>query len=280
MWVTCQSMTQTLVIGPEDSWQLPSVREAFAARGLVSFFLWKDLRVRYRQTFMGVLWVILQPALEMIVFTVVFGQVFGKTIAGVPYPLFAYAGLLPWTYMSIAITSGTQSLVAHADIVKRIYFPRFLLPIANALAKLIDLCISLVVLIVCLLVIGTPLSWNALLLFPVLGLLFLSAAGASLWLSALHAVYRDVGLIVPYFLRLSMFLTPVVYPLDSLSPRLQTLLWINPLTSAVELFRAALLAGHAINLQLMLLGCGMALVLFCTGFIFFQKTERHILDIL
>lgn len=273
-------MTQTLVIGPEDSWQLPSVREAVAARGLISFFLWKDLRVRYRQTFMGVLWVILQPALEMIVFTVVFGQVFGKTIAGVPYPLFAYAGLLPWTYMSIAITSGTQSLVAHAEIVKRIYFPRFLLPVANAMAKLIDLAISLLVLVVCLLVIGIPLSLNALLLIPVLFLLFFSAAGASLWLSALHAVYRDVGLIVPYFLRLSMFLTPVVYPLDSLSPKLQTLLWINPLTSAVELFRAALLPGHAIDVQSMLLGCGMAAILFVTGFLFFQKTERHILDIL
>ncbi len=272
--------TQELVIGPTDTWWIPPVAEAWKARGLFSFFIWKDVRVRYKQTFIGFLWVMLQPMLEMLVFTVVFGHFFDKVIAGAPYALFAYAGLLPWTYMSVTVQSGTQTLVAHADIVKRIYFPRFLLPIANALAKMIDLGISLVLLLFLLLATGTPITERILLLPLVCLLLLIAAAGVSLWLSILHALYRDVGLIVPYFLRLSLFLTPVVYPLSSLSPTLQTALWLNPLTSAVELFRTALLPGLPLPWNGLLLGSGLSLLIFVTGFLFFRRMEGRVLDII
>lgn len=270
----------TIVIGSSEKWWHLPWREAWESRGLFSFFLWKDVRVRYKQTFMGLLWAMLQPVMEMIVFTLVFGEIYAQSVTNVPYYLFVYAGLLPWTYIATTVSSSTQSLVANADIIKRIYFPRFLLPVAVAVTKMIDFGVALVIMIILMAFEGVPIGMPLLAVPLACPLLLLAAIGASFWLSALNALYRDVGLILPYFLRLSMFLTPVVYPLGSLSPTVQTILWINPLTSAVELSRAALLPQQLVQWNLVAIGTLLCVALTVSGFLFFRRMESRILDTL
>ena len=277
---SAENPAYTIVIGPSEKWWHFPLRETWESRGLFSFFLWKDVRVRYKQTFMGLLWAMMQPVLEMIVFTIVFGDIYAKSVSNVPYYLFVYAGLLPWTYIATTVSSSTQCLVAHADIMKRVYFPRFLLPVAVSVTQLIDVGVALLIMIILMVIEDVPIGMP-LLAIPIASILLLIAAiGASFWLSALNALYRDVGLILPYFLRLSMFLTPVVYPLDSLSPTVRTIIWINPLTSAVELSRAALLPQELVEWKLVGIGTLLCIALTVSGFLFFRKMESRILDTL
>ncbi len=273
-------MTRSLHLRPGQAWWNVPLKDLWEYRHLLSFFTWRDIKVRYKQTFVGVLWVIMQPFLEMVVLAVIFGDLYRQTDTHIPYPLFVYAGLLPWTYFASAVNSSTGSIIANADIVKRIYFPRIMVPIATALSKLLDFTMSFLILLGLMAYYQYPVHASILLVPVLLFLLLLATSAIALWLSILNTLYRDVALIVPYFVRIAFFLTPVIYPVESIGPRWQWLLLLNPLTGIIESFRSVLLEGGSISLSLLGPSIGVIILLFFGGLWFFYKLENTMLDTL
>jgi len=256
------------------------VQEFWLHRHILYFLVWKDVKVRYKQTLIGGFWVLLQPFLEMVVLSIVFGEFFARSGSNVPYPLFVYAGILPWTYFSVSLTSGASSVVANADLMKRTYFPRMLIPLSSAIAKMVDLLMSLVILLGLMLYYDMPAGLPIVLLPFLLALLILTSAALSLWLSALHAAYRDVVLFLPYFLRIGMFLTPVIYPVSIVPEDWRVLLYLNPLTGIIEAFRAIILRETLVEPNHLLFTTGITLVIFASGALFFARAERKMLDVI
>jgi lipopolysaccharide transport system permease protein len=257
--------------------------DVWAYRELLYFLAWRDVKVRYKQTLLGVLWVVLQPLVSMVIFTVLFGILLQVDSGDVPYPVFALAGLLPWNYFSQALTRSSTSVVNSAHLVTKIYFPRLVIPLSGILSSLVDFAIAfgaLVVLMVVYRIAPTP----ALLVLPALVLLaMVTALGFGLWLSALNVKYRDVNYLLPFLIQIWMYVTPVVYGSNLLPERFRFLLSLNPMTGVVEGFRWAILgpAGVGDYLSAPLIGVSVAISLgvLISGLIFFRDTERTFADI-
>jgi lipopolysaccharide transport system permease protein len=269
------------VIRPPRGWQFVNVRELWQFRELVLQLAWRDVKVRYKQTILGVAWAVLQPALMMVVFTTCLGRMAGLPSGDVPYPLFVYAGLLPWMFFATAITNAGNSVVGSERLVTKIYFPRLAIPIAAVLTAAVDFLVALGLLAFLMLYYGV--AWNlSFLLVPVLfGLMALAALGVGTLLAALTVAYRDFRYATPFMVQLGMFATPTIYmqPTGEETGGLRALLILNPMAGLIGVFRAAALGGPIAWNQI---GISLAaVVLVCVaGCLYFRKVEDSFADII
>jgi lipopolysaccharide transport system permease protein len=274
-----QQTTRSIVIKPSKGWVSFDFGELWRYRDLFFFFVWRDIKVRYRQTIMGVAWAIIQPVLTMVIFSFVFGRLAKIDSDGLPYPIFNYAALVPWTFFATAVTLASNVLVQNANMVKKIYFPRLVMPAATVLSVLVDFALAFVVLLGMMYYYGFAPTANAVWL-PVFVLLTLVAAlGVSLWLAAMNVQFRDVRYVVPFLIQAWLFITPVVYSSSLLSDFWRTVYGLNPMASVVEGFRWALLGtGTAPGLMLVVSTC-MALAVFISGAFYFRRMEKSFADL-
>jgi lipopolysaccharide transport system permease protein len=268
-----------VIIAPSKSWVSLQLGDVWLYRELLYFLTWRDVKVRYKQTMLGASWAILQPLMTMLIFTLLFGRLAGIKSDGVPYPIFAYAGLLIWTFFANSVTTSGNSLVGSANLITKIYFPRMIIPGAAVAAGLVDLAIAFVIQIVLMIYYHVAIS-AAILMVPVLVLLTtLLALGVGMWLSALNVKYRDIRYAIPFLIQLGMFASPVIYPESMLQGKLKYVLRLNPLTGIIENFRVALF-GHN-NFDWNSLGISTAITLFILVYsaYSFRRLERSFADI-
>jgi len=254
------------------------LREVWAYRELLYFFVWRDVKIRYKQTAIGVLWVVLQPVLTMLAFTLFFGRLAKLPSEGLPYPVFYFAALVPWTYFSYALQMTTSVVVDSQAIITKVYFPRLILPISAALSGLVDFAIGFVVLAIFTLAYGIRPTLAALWLPALLALAFFTALGVGLWLSALNALYRDVRYVIPFLTQIWLFATPVAYSSSLLPEPFRTIYGINPMVGVVDGFRWAML-GSAPPGPMMLVSAIVAVIILMTGGMYFRRMERTFADI-
>jgi len=252
-------------------------------RELLMFLVWRDIKVRYKQTALGVAWIVLQPLLSTVIFTVIFGLLLGAPSQGVPYALFALAALVPWQYFSGSLTRVGTSLVNSAHLITKVYFPRLIIPLSGVISTLLDFAIGFVVLVLLGIYYRVPPTWNLLWLPAFLLLAVISALAFGLWLAALNVRYRDVNYLIPFLLQIWMYVTPVVYGSSLIPERYRFLLALNPMTGVVDGFRWCLLSGLSPSFtapgDLFILSLGITLVVLVTGVGFFSHTERTFADI-
>jgi lipopolysaccharide transport system permease protein len=254
------------------------LREVWAYRELLYFFVWRDVKIRYKQTAIGVIWVVLQPVLNMLVFTLFFGRLAKLPSDGLPYPVFYFAALVPWTYFAYALQMTTNVVVDNQHLITKVYFPRLILPISSALSGLVDFSIGFVVLAIFTIAYGIPPTLAALWLPALLALAIFTALGVGLWLSALNALYRDVRYVIPFLIQFWMFASPVVYPSTLVPPRWRWLYGLNPMASVIDGFRWAITGrGKAPNLLLLASSAVVALVVL-GGLFFFNRMETSVAD--
>ena len=266
------------VIEPTKGFVAIDVRELWHYRDLLYFLTWREISIRYKQTVLGFAWAILQPLLTMIVFTVFLGRLAKVPSDGVPYPVFSYLGLLPWTYFANAVTRSGTSLVANANLLSKVYFPRLLIPLSGTLSALVDFAIALVLLFVIMLIYSVPITPSMLLMIPLTLLTSILATGVGMWLSALNVQYRDVQHAVPFLVQLWLFATPVAYPSSSVPERWRLLYSLNPMAGVIDAFRAA---GLSRPIPWGSLGVSIAVALLVTaiGAWQFRRMERRFADI-
>ncbi len=271
--------TYELVIKPRRGWQPVDWREVLLHRELLGFLVWRDIKIRYRQTLLGGVWAVLQPLMAMLIFTFVFNRLAGVRSDGPPYPLFAFAGLAPWVFFSNALTASSNSLVSNQQLVAKIYFPRVFIPIGAVLALLVDLTFSLLLLDVLMIKYHWAPTYHIVELpIFVLAALF-SASGLGLIFSALNVNFRDVKYAVPFIVQMGLFMTPVIYPVSYLPAKLRPLLALNPMTGVVMGFRSALL-GTPVDMKVLELSLAVSVVLFLVGLLIFRRMERRFADII
>ena len=269
----------TIVLEPRKSLFHLDLKAIWEYRELLYFLVWRDLKVRYRQTLIGICWVVLQPLLTMIIFTAIFSRFAKIPSDGLPYPIFAYSGLLPWTLFASSLTRGSDSIVTNAQLISKIYFPRLLLPLSGILSPLVDFAISLVILIIMMIWYGTLPTVGILALPIFLVLAILTALAVGLWLSALNVRYRDVAHAIPFLIQLWMFASPIAYPV-SLVPETWRLLYsLNPMAGVIEGFRWALLGKESPDFGVIMISSVMVLALLLPGIVYFKYTERTFADV-
>jgi lipopolysaccharide transport system permease protein len=276
MNMDAQSVT---IIESQKGWIPIALKEIWKYRELFYFLTKKDIKVRYKQTVLGGLWAIIQPLFTMIIFTLFFGKLAKIPSDGIPYPIFVYTGLLPWTYFANALTASGNSLVGSANLITKVYFPRLIIPASASLAGLIDFFIAMIILGV-LMIYYQFMPGISVLLFPFLvGLTFLCAVGVGLWLSALNVQYRDIRYAIPFVIQLWMFVSPVIYPVSMVSEKYQWLLALNPMGGVINAFRASLLGHKPIDWFLLGISVAIILFLFLSGMYYFRKMEKTFADV-
>jgi lipopolysaccharide transport system permease protein len=270
----------TVVIEPRTGFFKLELRALWEYRELVYFMVWRDVKTRYKQTMLGVAWALLQPLMTMLIFWVVFSQ-FARVPSGrLPYPLFAFVGLLPWTYFSQAVARSGTGLVGNSNLIGKVYFPRLIIPLAATLTPAVDFLLSFVVLAGLMIWYGIAPSL-ALLAFPLLFLLtFVTALAVGTWLSALNVKYRDVGHLIPFLIQIWMYASPVIYPLSIVPERWQALYSLNPMVGIITGFRWALVGGEFPNLTAGLISVVGVLALLGGGLVYFRRTEREFADVI
>ena len=268
------------VITPPTGLAVPDLRELWAYRELLYFLVWRDVKVRYKQTGLGIAWAVLQPLLTMLVFSLFFGRLARVPSDGVPYPLFALAALVPWTFFAYGLTQSANSVVADQQLVTKVYFPRLAIPTATVLSGAVDLVPSLVVLLGLMLYFGLAPSLNALWTGPLLLLAFVTALGAGLWLAALNVRYRDVRYTLPFLTQLWLFATPIAYPSSLLAEPWRTIYGINPMAGVVEGFRWALLGTDTAPGPIIAVSALAALLLLVGGVFYFRRMEDSFADVI
>ena len=269
----------TLRIAPPRGWLDLHLKELWSARELLYFFVWRDVKIRYKQTAIGAAWAIIQPFMTMVVFSLFFGALAKIPSHGLPYPIFYYSALLPWTYFAGALQNATNVVVEQQSVITKIYFPRLVLPLSAVVSGLLDFAISFLVFL------GMMVWYHikpgpALLLFPLFLLLaVLTALGVGLWLSAVNAIYRDVRYVVPFLVQFWMFASPVAYPSSLVPERWRWLYGLNPMAGVIEGFRWALTGTGQPPSGLLAVSAAMVLLLVAGGAAYFQKMEGTIADV-
>jgi len=268
-----------VLIEPARGWPSLRLSELWKFRELLGFLAWRDIKIRYKQTLIGVAWVVLQPLLTMLMFWFLFGRLAGIKSDGIPYPIFAFTALLLWTFFSNAVTTSSNSLVGSSHLITKVYFPRMIIPMAAVGAGLLDLLISFPLLVALSFSYGAKLSWTVLLV-PVLVLLtMLLALSVGTWLSALNVKYRDVRFALPFVVQLWMFASPIIYPSSMLPGKWRWLLRLNPLTGIIEAFRACLF-GRELDWA----GLGVSSIITIAALVYsayaFRRVERSFADII
>jgi lipopolysaccharide transport system permease protein len=268
------------LIAPSGQQALLGMRDLFEFRGLLYFLMWRDIKVRYKQTALGVLWAVIQPLAQMVVFSIFFGQL-GKLSqqSSVPYPLLTLCALIPWQFFATAVGQASNSLVANERLLTKVFFPRLIVPLAAVFGALFDFAISLVLLLFGMAYFGAVPSLRVLALPGFLLVAIVTALAVGLWLSALNVKYRDVRYAIPFVLQIWMFVSPVAYPASIVPPVWRTLYGLNPLAGVVEGFRWSLLGGEPPTPSLMGISFLMTMVLLVTGMAYFRRLEQTFADI-
>jgi lipopolysaccharide transport system permease protein len=263
-----------------SGWAWPKFRELWEFRELLFFFAWRDIKVRYKQTVMGALWAIIQPFFTMVIFSLFFGRLASIPSDGLPYPVFSYTALVPWTFFANALAQGSNSLVFSANMIKKIYFPRLALPIATVLAGVVDFALAFIVLL------GIMLYYD---LVPTIKIIWLpfffllalvTSVGVCLWLSAMNVQFRDVRYTTPFLTQVWLFITPIAYPSSLLPEAWRTAYGLNPMAGVVEGFRWALLGTDTAPGPMIVVSSVVALALFISGAFYFRRMEQSFADVL
>jgi lipopolysaccharide transport system permease protein len=254
-------------------------KELWAYRELFWVLTARDIKVRYKQTVLGAAWAIIQPFMTMVVFSIIFGGFAKMPSDGFPYPVFVYAGLLPWTFFANSLTRSGSSVVSSAHLISKVYFPRVIVPLSSVGANIVDLAISTVLLLLIMLYYGVSWSTNLLVAPLLLVLVILIALGVGTFISALHVAYRDLAYLTPFLVQLWMYATPIIYPASLVPEKWRVLFYLNPMTGIIEGFRSAFL-GTPFNLWPIGVSLSMGIVLFLTGVLYFKKVERRFADII
>ena len=271
--------TASILIEPPRRWERLDLRECWRYRELLYFLAWRDLKVRYKQTVIGAAWAILQPLLTMVVFSMIFGTFLSVPSEGVPYPLFSYAGLLPWNFFAGALTRSGNSLVIDANLISKVYFPRLILPTSAVLSLLLDYADAFIILLLKMYIYGIV-PGIAVVTLPLFLLLSVATALASgFWLSAANIKYRDVAYVIPFLTQFWLFLTPVVYPTSIIPDRWRLLYGLNPMVGVVEGFRWALLGQQELAWDLLAVTTIVVLALLISGLYYFRRMEHEFADI-
>lgn len=266
-------------IEPSGTWSALNLRELWTYRELLYFLIWRDVKIRYKQTALGAAWAIIQPLFTMLIFTLIFSRVAGIRSDGIPYPIFAYAGLLPWTFFSNAVTTSGNSLVGSAHVITKVYFPRLLIPAAAVGAGFVDFAVAFVMVIPLMFYYHVKLTLNLFWLPIPIALTVLLALGVGMWLSALNVKYRDVRFAVPFMVQFWMFLSPIAYPSSVIPERWQLLYSLNPATGIVEGFRSALL-GQPFKWANLGISTAITLAGLLYSSLVFRKMEKTFADII
>ncbi|MEJ2582460.1 MAG: ABC transporter permease [Acidobacteriota bacterium] len=275
----------SIVIEPSKGWVPVRLRDLWEYRDLLYFLVWRDVKVRYKQTVLGAAWAILQPTLTMVVFTIFFGGIAGISSDGLPYPIFSYAALLPWTFFAQGLSQSSNSLVGSQNLITKVYFPRLIIPLAAVLSGVVDFFLAFLVLLAMMAFYGI---WPglAIIWLPLfLALAFTTALGVGLWMSALNVEYRDVRYVVPFLVQIWLFITPVIYPTSAVTDRLESIglpAWLyglNPMVGVVEGFRWALLGVGSRPGPLILASAAVTALITVSGAFYFRRMEQTFADV-
>jgi lipopolysaccharide transport system permease protein len=253
--------------------------ELWRYRGLLYFLVWRDVKVRYKQTMLGIAWAVIQPTMTMVVFTIFFGRFAGLPSEGIPYPLFTFVAVLPWQLFATALQESSNSLVANQHLISKVYFPRLILPIAAMLAALVDFVVAMAVLVVLMIYYGVSPSVMVVLLPAMVVLTLVSALSVSLWLSALNVRYRDIRYLVPFVIQLWLFATPIAYSATMVPQELRTVWALNPMTVVVDGFRWALLDTRPPDPNMVLVSASVVVTVLLFGLFYFRRAETTFADV-
>ncbi len=256
-----------------------NLKELWAHRELLYFLVWRDVKIRYKQTLLGAAWAIIQPLLTMLVFTFIFGKVAKIDSNGIPYPVFAYAALLPWTFFANAITNSGNSIVGSAHLITKVYFPRPIIPMASVCAGLVDLAVAFPMLVVLMFYYHTGITLNALFLVPLALLTTLLAIAVGMWISAINVKYRDVKFAMPFVVQIWMYLSPVAYPSSVVPAKWQTIYSLNPFVGIIDGYRAALF-GRAFDWKALAVSLVVTMGFLAYASRQFRKMEKGFADII
>ena len=274
-----QTGPELTVIEASSGWRLIDWRELWRYRDLFYFLVWRNVKVRYAQSVLGLGWAVIRPVFSMIVFSIVFGRLAKVASDGVPYAIFSYAALVPWTYFSSALTGASGSLVGASGMISKVYFPRLIIPLTTVLSNLVDFAIALLILFGLMVWFGMqPTIWALLLPLLVL-LMMLTVTGLGMWLTALAIQYRDVNYGLSFAVQLLMYAAPVVYPASSIPQQYRWLYGLNPMAGVIEGFRSALLGTNPMPWDLLLPGTITAIIIFIGGALYFRRMERIFADV-
>jgi lipopolysaccharide transport system permease protein len=266
-------------IKPSRGWALPQIRDVWAYRELLYFLVWRDLKVRYKQTVLGVLWAIIQPFFLMVIFSIFFGKLGKIPSEGVPYPIFAYTALLPWSYFAKSLNACSESVVGQRHLITKVYFPRLIIPVSSVLSGLVDFAISFSILLAMMFYYDIIPTLSVLLLPLLIVMVVATALGAGLWLSALNVQYRDVRYAITFLIQFWFFATPIVYP-SSLVPEKWRLFYsLNPMVGVIEGFRGALLRKGQIIEFTFILSVVVIVFLLLSGIFYFRRMEKEFADV-
>jgi lipopolysaccharide transport system permease protein len=271
--------TSVIRIEPSRAWLSINLQELWVYRELVYFLVWRDVKVRYKQTVIGIGWTILQPFMTMVIFTVIFGNFAKVPSDGLPYPVFAYTGLLPWDLFANALNRCTASLVSSANLITKVYFPRLIVPASAVISGVMDFAIAFVFLLGIMLWFHVVPTWDAIALPIFLLLALMTALAVGLWLSALNVRYRDVGHAVPFLIQIWMFLSPVAYPVSLVPERWRLLYSLNPMVGVIEGFRWVLVGKESPDFKLIAASTVAVVILLLAGLIYFKRIERTFADV-
>lgn len=270
---------EVLVIQPKKGWVQVDFRELWAYRELLYFLTWRDIKVRYKQTVLGAAWAILQPFFTMVVFSLFFGKLAKIPSDNIPYPIFSYTALVPWTFFANGLSQSSSSLVASANLLKKVYFPRLVIPVSSVLSGGVDFVLAFVVLLAMMLFYGIA-PTAAVVWLPLLLVLALATSlGVGMWLTAMNVRFRDVRYAVPFLVQAWMFATPIAYPSSLLSEPWRTVYGINPMVGVVEGFRWALLGTDTAPGPIILVSASVAAFLLVTGALYFRRMEKSFADV-
>jgi lipopolysaccharide transport system permease protein len=278
MYISAAQSVPLKIITPPRGWFAVNWRELWAYRELLYFLTWRDIKVRYKQTALGVIWALLQPFTKLIVFSVIFGRLAKIDSEGFPYPVFLYAGLLPWQFFSEALSQSSGSVVGSSGLITKVYFPRLIVPIASVGGCLVDFAISFLVVLGLMFYYHVSPTLHLLMVFPLVFVTMFAALGAGTVLSAFSVAYRDFRYVIPFMLQIWMFVTPVIYPVKFVPPRWQWILKLNPMTGVVDGYRSALL-GKPFEWSNLCVSLAVTAIVFIFGLFYFRKQEVIFADI-
>ncbi|MEK7453015.1 MAG: ABC transporter permease [Patescibacteria group bacterium] len=269
-----------IIIKPKKTFSLEDFKEIWRYKELLYFFTWRDFKVRYKQTAIGILWAIFQPFMTMVVFSLFFGALLKVPSDGIPYPIFVYTGLLFWQFFSSALSETSNVLIANQTIITKVYFPRLILPFSAVATKFVDFGIAALILGGMMFYYGFTPELSSIIVLPILLIItFMAAVGGGLFLSAINVKYRDVRFVLPFFIQLLLFVTPVIYP-ASIAGKYSWILAMNPMMGVIQNARAVLLGTAPINWILIGISFLVCLILLVIGIIYFKKVERYFADII
>ncbi|MCL7475975.1 MAG: ABC transporter permease [Methanosarcinales archaeon] len=269
-----------LVIRPQKGLFSIDLPELMHYRELLYFLTWREVKVRYKQTIMGASWALLQPLFTMIVFTLIFGGLAKMPSEGIPYPVFSYSGLLLWIYFSNSVSSSGNSLVGNSALISKIYFPRLFIPTSACLSGLVDYVIALVILVFMMIYYNLVPNVSIIMLPLLVFTTLILASGIGYWLSSISVKYRDVHFILPFFIQLFMFISPVIYPTNIVGEKYQWLLYLNPMTGLIDAHRAVLLGHMPVNFGALGISMVISVVIFLSGIMYLKKTEKYFADLI